>query len=194
VYVGGVPAFSTLGWFDDPVLNTMLAWSDDHLLDTLFHELAHQKLFVKGDTAFNESFASFVGEEGLREFRAARSEPPPDPLEARRRDEFIALLMDARQRLEVLYARTLGVDEMRAAKREEFTRLRGEYAELRTRWGGYDGYDGWFKGEINNAKLLPIGLYRKWLPARASGGTCPSASPPTVCCRRLCGCARPLRD
>src|SRR5581483_3479175 len=89
VYVGGVAAFSTLGWFDDPVLNTMLAWSDDQLIDTVFHELAHQRLFVKGDTAFNESFASFVGDEGLREFRASRGEPPPDPAEKQRRDQFI---------------------------------------------------------------------------------------------------------
>jgi predicted aminopeptidase len=166
-HVGGIAAYSTLGWFDDPVLNTMLGWTDDHLIETLFHELAHQVLYMKGDTAFNESFATFVGEEGLRQFRAARGEPPPDPQVWRRRGEFLALLMDTRTRLETLYAKALPDEDMRRAKRDEFEALRGRYAALRQQWGGYGGYDGWFEGEINNARLLPIGLYQKWVPAFA---------------------------
>jgi predicted aminopeptidase len=168
VHVGGVAAYSTLGWFDDPVLSTMLAWSDDHLLETLFHELAHQVLYMKGDTAFNESFATFVGEEGLREFRASRGEPPPDAQVASRREQFLTLLIDARTRLETLYAKPMAADAMRAAKREEFEGLRARYAQLRAQWNGYAGYDGWFEGEINNAKLLPVGLYQKWVPAFAA--------------------------
>jgi predicted aminopeptidase len=167
VHVGGIAAYSTLGWFDDPVLNTMMGWTDDHLIETLFHELAHQVLYMKGDTAFNESFATFVGEEGARQFRAARSEPAPDPLIARRRQQFLELLMDARQRLEALYAMPLPTVEMREAKRKEFDALRARYAVLRAEWGGYAGYDNWFKGDLNNAKLLPIGLYQRWVPAFA---------------------------
>ena len=71
-YLGGVEAYSTLGWFDDPILNTMLRWSDERLVAVIFHELAHQQLYVADDTAFNESFASFVEHEGLRQWRAAR--------------------------------------------------------------------------------------------------------------------------
>lgn len=168
VHVAGIAVYSTLGWFDDPVLSTMLAWTDDHLLETLFHELAHQQLYMKGDTAFNESFATFVGEQGLREFRASRGEPPPDAQISERREQFLALLMDARDRLQAVYARPLPADAMRAAKRDEIEALRRRYAALRAEWRGYAGYDRWFEGEINNAKLLPIGLYQKWVPAFAA--------------------------
>ena len=168
VYVSGISAYSTLGWFDDPVLSTMLKWTDDHLIDTLFHELGHQVLYIKGDTTFNESFATFIGEEGLREFRASRGDPPPDPKRQERSDQFLALLMDTRSRLETLYAKPLPADEMRAAKQAEFAALRDRYAALKASWGGYSGYDSWFEGEINNARLLPIGLYQQWVPAFAA--------------------------
>lgn len=164
VHVGGVPAYSTLGWFDDPVLSTMLSWDDDRLVETLFHELAHQQLYVEGDTAFNESFASFVGEEGLRQYRAARGEPPPDTQAASREDRFLQLLLAARARLEAIYAQPLNHEAMRAAKQAEFVRLRADYAGLKKDWNGYAGYDGWFVGELNNAKLLPIGLYNQRVP------------------------------
>lgn len=168
VYVSGISAYSTLGWFDDPVLSTMLKWTDDHLIDTLFHELGHQVLYIKGDTTFNESFATFIGEEGLREFRASRGDPPPDPKRQERSDQFLALLMDTRSRLETLYAKPLPADEMREAKQAEFAALRDRYAALKASWNGYSGYDSWFEGEVNNARLLPIGLYQQWVPAFAA--------------------------
>lgn len=175
VHVGGVPAYSTLGWFDDPVLNTMLYGDEDRLTETLFHELAHQQLYVEGDTAFNESFASFVGEEGLRQYRAARGEPPPDTKAASRERQFLELLLAARARLEAIYAQPLNHEAMRAAKQAEFSRLRTDYAALKKSWNGYAGYDGWFAGELNNAKLLPVGLYNQRVPEfaelfRAVGG------------------------
>lgn len=175
VHVAGVPAYSTLGWFDDPVLSTMLSWDDDRLVETLFHELAHQQLYVEGDTAFNESFASFVGEEGLRQYRAAHGKPPPDTQSASREDRFLQLLLAARARLEAIYAQPLNHEAMRAAKQATFTQLRGDYAALKKSWNGYAGYDGWFVGELNNAKLLPVGLYNQRVPEfaalfRAVGG------------------------
>lgn len=168
VEVGGVPAYSTLGWFDDPVLNTMLRWDDDRLVETLFHELAHQRLFVEGDTAFNESYASFVGDEGLRQFRAARGEPPPNAMAAQRHEQFLTLLLGARERLQALYAQPLSLDAMRAAKQTEFVRLRTDYEALKRSWNDYVGYDGWFAGELNNAKLLPVGLYNQRVPEFAA--------------------------
>ncbi len=168
VHVGGVAAYSTLGWFADPVLNTMLRWDDDHLIETLFHELAHQQLYASSDTAFNESFASFVGEEGLRQFRALRQEPPPDHQRSERERQFQTLILDTRARLEKLYATAQTPAAMRAAKELEFVRLRADYQTLRASWSGYSGYDGWFAGKLNNAKLLPVGLYHQWVPAFAA--------------------------
>src|SRR6202007_3049550 len=98
-YVGGVPAYSTLGWFDDPILNTMMRWDDDALDSTIFHELAHQKNYVKNDNAFNESYATFVQQEGLRQWRAARGLPPGENAGQKREDDFTRLVLDARERL-----------------------------------------------------------------------------------------------
>ena len=165
VHVGGVSAYSTLGWFDDPVLNTVLV-TDEVLVGTLFHELAHQQHHVRGDTAFNESFATFVEYEGLRQYY--RDEPERlDALTYRqRRDrEFIGLMLGARSRLEQLYAAGLAPEEMRARKAQEFERLRNDYAAARLGWGGDRAYDGWMAGELNNARLLPFGLYHQWVPA-----------------------------
>jgi predicted aminopeptidase len=165
-YVGGVPAYSTLGWFDDPILSTMLLWDDDELDGTVFHELAHQRLYVKGDTAFNESFASFVEREGLRQWRRSRGLPAEGDAGVPRDDQFTQLVMATRQRLEQLYASDLPAAEKRTLKQAEIERLRADYRTLRdTQWKGYAGYDGWMTTPINNAKLLPFGLYHRWIPA-----------------------------
>jgi predicted aminopeptidase len=168
-WVGGSAAYSTLGWFADPILNTMLRWDDDELAATIFHELAHQRLFAKGDTEFNESFATFVQYEGLREWRAARGLPPDDSAGRKHEDEFEQLVLDTRERLRLLYATALPPDAMRERKHEEIERLRAEYSRLRdTQWEGKGGYDEWINSAINNAKLLPFGLYRRWVPAFAA--------------------------
>ena len=168
-YVGGVEAYSTLGWFNDPVLNTMLRWSDERLVAVLFHELAHQQLYVADDTAFNESFATFVEREGLRQWQQAQGLPAADPREAKQREQFSALVLASRARLEQLYASDLAADAMRAAKQAEFERLRQEYRTLREReWGGRGRYDAWVAAPLNNAKLLPFGLYDKWVEAFAA--------------------------
>ena len=164
-YVGGVPAYSTLGWFDDPILNTMLRWDDDELDGTIFHELAHQKLYVKGDTAFNASFATFVQREGLREWRPSRG-LPDDTRMQEREDQFVQLILDARKHLEDLYAGNLPAEQMRARKQAEFERLRQEYRKLRDeQWRGDKAYDAWMNEPMNNARLLPFGLYHRWVPA-----------------------------
>lgn len=168
-WVGGVEAYSTLGWFDDPLLNTMLRWDDDRLAALIFHELAHQRLYVPGDTAFNESFASFVEREGLRQWRASRGQDPRDDRDSQRRADLTRLVLDTRERLERLYARGLPATEMRQAKAGEFERLRRDYRALRDRdWGGYSRFDAWVEGPMNNAKLLPFGLYDQWVPAFAA--------------------------
>ena len=167
-WIGGSAAYSTLGWFADPILNTMLRWDDDELAGTIFHELAHQRLFVGGDTEFNESFATFVQREGLREWRAAQGLPAADSADEGRADEFDRLVLDARERLRALYASPLTAEAMRERKREEIEALRAGYAQLRDRqWQGRGLYDDWINSEINNAKLVPFGLYHRWVSAFA---------------------------
>lgn len=168
VWVGGVPAYSTLGHFADPVLSTMDRWSDDELVGTIFHELAHQEYYVRNDTAFNESFATFVQREGLREFLAANHLPPPDPTAAEREQQFTELVLATRKKLQTLYASDLPDALKRERKTQAFATLRGEYEHMRdTAWHGYAGYDSWFDSPLNNAKLLPFGLYDRGVPAFA---------------------------
>lgn len=167
-HVGGVSAYSTLGWFDDPLLNTMLGWSDDQLIETLFHELAHQQLHLPGDTAFNESYASFVGEEGLRQWRAMRGLPPPSRLFAEREKAFVQLLVEARERLRTVYEGKGDAADKRAAKALAFERLRLDYEALRTGWDGWRGYDRFFETPLNNARLLPYALYHQHVAAFAA--------------------------
>lgn len=176
VFISGVEAYSTLGWFDDPILNSMLNWGDERLATLIFHELAHQRFYVQDDTEFNESFASFVEQQGTRQWRMHQGLPPSSSAGLEQRDQFIALVLDTRQRLQQLYAQPLPAPEMRQRKTAEFERLRREYRQLRDRqWAGNNRYDPWVNSPMNNAKLLPFGLYDQWVPAftalfKQSGG------------------------
>lgn len=167
VAISGIAAYSTLGWFDDPVLNTMLHWSDAVLVATVFHELAHQALYVPDDTVFNESMARFVERQGLREFFfAGHIGEAASHADHRRQDAFVRLLLDARRELEALYAQPLPETEMRARKAAAFARLKSGYAHLRdTQWHGDRAYDAWFDRDLNNAHLLGVGLYDEFVPA-----------------------------
>jgi predicted aminopeptidase len=165
VMVSGIAAYSTLGWFDDPLLNT-IGGTDDDLAGTIFHELAHQVEFAEGDTAFNESFASFVEQEGLKQYLKAAPELIGAARQRQQREgEFVALMLAARVRLEAVYAGAASDAAKREHKVAEFARLRSEYAALKQGWGGDTRFDGWMNGEPNNARLLPFGLYQAWVPA-----------------------------
>lgn len=168
VWIGPVPAYSTLGWFADPIVSSMLRWDDDELARTIFHELAHQRLYVKGDTAFNESLASFVGDEGLRQWRQARGLPPPDPRSQAMERDFTALVLDLRTHLGQLYAGTRDAAVLERGKQAQIEAFRQRYARWRdTRWAGDRRYDAWVAAPINNARLLPFGLYDRWTGAFA---------------------------
>lgn len=169
VSIGGVEAYSTLGWFNDPIISSMMGWGDERLATLIFHELAHQRVYVKDDTEFNESFASFVEQEGTRQWRASRGLAPDNGAQVQRRDQFTQLVLDTRTRLENLYALPLPVDQMRQRKAAEFERLRSEYRRLRDReWAGDRRYDAWVNAPMNNARLLPFGLYDQWVPGFAA--------------------------
>ncbi|WP_415772512.1 aminopeptidase [Pseudomonas sp. LB3P38] len=169
VSIGGVEAYSTLGWFNDPIISSMMSWGDERLATLIFHELAHQRFYVKDDTEFNESFATFVEQEGTRQWRAFRGLAPDSGAQVQQRDQFIQLVLDTRTRLERLYTLPLPADQTRQRKADEFERLRSEYRQLRdSQWAGDKRYDAWINAPMNNARLLPFGLYDQWVPAFAA--------------------------
>lgn len=169
VYIGGVDAYSTLGWFKDPVLNTFVNSSDRRLASLIFHELAHQRLFVAGDTEFNEAFATAVGEEGVRRWARAKNDPTLlDKLEKDRgrRKQFVELVLQTRNALKATYDSSQSIEQKRAQKAKILAGLRRNYEELkRTEWNGFDGYDEWFAGPLNNAQLNTISTYYNLVPA-----------------------------
>jgi predicted aminopeptidase len=168
VQVGGVPAYSTLGHFADPVLNTMLNWSDVQLAAIIFHELAHQVVYVPGDSSFNEGFASVVEAEGVRRWLESAGRTADLESFRTQRVEYleVARLFEAtRARLRALYASELPVEEMRAAKQAEFVGLRRAYEERKsTAGGGRANFDAWFEQGINNAHLASVGTYQDCVP------------------------------
>ncbi|MDD5249764.1 MAG: aminopeptidase [Rhodocyclaceae bacterium] len=168
-YVGAVPAYSTLGWFDDPILNTFIHYPDIELARLLFHELAHQIVYVSGDTTFNESFAVTVEEAGVTRWLdthgTAAQREEFIRREERRRD-FHALVKAARDRLAHIYAGPGTTADKLAEKARALAQIQEDYRALRNgRWGGFAGYDRWFAGDVNNATLASIGLYLDRVPA-----------------------------
>jgi predicted aminopeptidase len=182
VHTGGVSAYSTLGWFKDPILNTFIFDHEPGLAETIFHELGHQQVFAHGDTDFNEAFATTVGQEGARRWlRAKGDQAAYDKYLAhlRRNDEFVHLIAAARQRLETLYGdeRTeAGVvrstpkkedvphEELRRQKQAIVDDLQKDYVRLKAQWGGATDYDEWFARGINNAKLNSVAAYYDLVP------------------------------
>jgi len=167
VYVASIPAYSTLGWFDDPVLNTMLAWPLYDIAGLIFHELAHQKIYIKDDTAFNEAFAMTVEYVGIERWLAKYGTPQniADYRQAQQRQQaFIDLVLSTRNELEQIYQQDLLPQKMEVAKTTAFDKLRSQYQQLKTRWGGFAGYDAWFAKDLNNAKLLSVVTYEEDVP------------------------------
>jgi len=161
-------AYSTLGWFDDPLLDTMLQYRDEKLAALIFHELAHQQLYVKGDTAFSEAYASFVEEAGVRAWLQSTGR---DDLLLRWQsmneasNQFDILLQNTRDQLNGIYISGLDEEEMRAQKKLVFIELKSRYLALvNEHWGGVNHYRSWFSLELNNARLALMKLYR--------GGSC----------------------
>ena len=172
VNVGGVSAYSTLGYLNDPVLSTMLRYPDATLIRTVIHELSHPSLYVAGDTVFNESYATAVEEEGMRRWLAAHGTPElreQDRLAQERSAGFEALLLGARRELEALYsqtsdAQTSDAQTLRIRKAEVLAGLNARYATLKTTWGGYAGYDAFFARGVNNATLGAVAAYATLVP------------------------------
>ncbi|MEO8747848.1 MAG: aminopeptidase [Rhodanobacter sp.] len=168
VWIGGVTAYSTLGWFADPVLSSMLQGEDTQLIGTIFHELSHQLIYVPGDTAFNESFATFVQGEGSRQWRTSQGLPAQVTCSQAHEQAFTVLVLDLRRRLKSLYASGAAPAALAAGKQREFAAFRQRYAQWRNPdWPDIRGYDAWVAAPLNNARLVPFGLYARWVPAFA---------------------------
>lgn len=167
VFVGGVPAYSTLGWFDDPLLSSMLTQGEAATAAIIFHELAHQRVYVPGDTAFNEAFAVAVEKVGVYRWLAEHRGPEERrAYEAawRRKQDFFDLVEAARARLSTLYRSDADAARMRETKQAIIADMRDDYQELKRHWGGFAGYDDWFGSPINNAKLTAVAIYRGLVP------------------------------
>ena len=161
-YVGGVAAYSTLGWFSDPLLSSFIYWDDRNLAQLLFHELAHDEVWVASDVAFNEAFATFVGEQGAREFLADRvSDEPPESAWP----DMLRLLLSLRRELETVYALDVPDSRKRAAKQQVFAGARACYRQNRERLGG-GRFDAVMQS-VNNAYLVSLSTYRDAVPAFA---------------------------
>jgi predicted aminopeptidase len=160
VAFGGVAAYSTLGRFDDPILNTMTHWGDDDLVAVMFHELAHQVLYIKDDTEFNESFATAVEEIGMERWLASRQQS--DKLAAwqeRRalRAEFTQLVGLLRSELDMLYSSGLSAEAMRPKKQALLERFAETARQLYA--DASQNPPRWLESELNNARLVSTTLY-----------------------------------
>lgn len=163
-YVAGARAYSTLGWFDDPLLNTMLLRDEASRVGIVFHELAHQKLYIANDPIFNESFAVFIEQEGVKRWfaaqgRHAEAERYQQTLEQRTR--FYKLLLATRKKLAQLYAGEQSDSIKHAHKQRLFVELKQDYRQLKQQWPSYDVYDTWMQQPLNNAHLALIATYRE---------------------------------
>lgn len=177
VYVGGVTAYSTLGWFADPVLNTVIGREPAQLASLIFHELAHQVVYVPGDTTFNESFATTVEQLGLQRWLqqtqgegVAQAVLLQTERGQQQREQFVALVQETVADLRRIYSdNQTGADQMpfdnrsvealRVAKQARLARLREQYQQLKQQWGGDSSYDLWFAQDLNNAQLLTVATY-----------------------------------
>lgn len=168
VDIYGVKAYSTLKWFDDPVLNTFLTGDDLRLAALLFHEMAHQVVYVPNDTAFNESFARTVEREGLRRWLQSTGSAELWQTYLQREEkssEFRDFIARTRNALGQVYASNLGLDEKRQAKKDLLQKAVEDYAALKESWNGYSGFDAWMQRGLNNARLSSVAIYNDLVPS-----------------------------
>jgi predicted aminopeptidase len=178
VVVGGVAAYSTLGHFNDPVLNTMMGWNDVELAAIVFHELTHQLLYVPNDSSFNEALATTVEEEGVRRWLHSQGRDADLAKHLEQQAHYlkvIDLLTATRAELREIYASGMTPDHMREKKRAAFADMRASYAALKTGWGGHAPFESWFAEDLNNAHLASIATYFSCVPGferelKAAGG------------------------
>ena len=171
VHISRVSAYSTLGWFDDPVLSSFINWPDHRLAGLLFHELTHQRIYIDGDSKFNESLASAVQQVGIRLWLETLQQPETldrfDRGLAYRRD-VVGLIESARKRLSDIYDEDKSNEWKRVEKQKVFQQMRDQYEEIAHKHNYRDGYARWIATELNNAKLGSVSTYNAFIPAFVS--------------------------
>ena len=168
VYIGGVPAYSTLGYFSDPLLNTFIQYPDVEVARLMFHELAHQVAYAKNDTTFNESFAVVVETEGVRRWLAAagdRAAQAEFDSRQRARAAFREIVERCRQRLIKVYRSGLPPEAMRTRKARIFEQMSEDYQTFRKSDQGFPGHDRWFAQRPNNAQIASVAIYTQLVPS-----------------------------
>ncbi|WP_269532085.1 aminopeptidase [Chitinimonas sp. BJYL2] len=168
VYLYGIPAYSTLGWFADPLLNTTLRLDDLAIARLIFHELAHQRVYVRDDTAFNEAYATAVEQEGLARWLTQHgnaSQRLAAEQSEQRRQQVLALMNRGRARLSALYASASDDETKRQGKQRIQSEVAVDYAALKQSSGSVLGYDSWFRPAPNNAHFASISTYHALVPA-----------------------------
>ncbi len=167
-YVAGVKAYSTLGWFNDPILNTFLPFSDARLAGLVFHELAHKVVYIPGDTDFNESFARAVEIAGVKRWLAARASDQLFAAFQQRQqvhEQFVSLVETLREKLQIAYQAAESDTGKRNAKTQVFAEFELEFTSFVEQHPAAKRYRFWVKQAANNAKLVPISSYNRWVPA-----------------------------
>ena len=168
VFVARVPAYSTLGWFDDPVLNTFIHWPDYRLAGLIFHELSHQRLYIDGDTTFNESFAMAVQHAGVEKWLQQQGRTQDLAAYQRHlagRDRVMDFIAERRSMLSQLYRQSMPPEQKRVAKEAFLQAMQDDYQTLSNEFEGRDGFAKWFAGGLNNAKLVSVSTYHARTPA-----------------------------
>ena len=167
VYVGGVPAYSTLGWFDDPLPSSVVYWPEPRLAGLIFHELAHQVVYVKDDSGFNEAFAVTVEREGVRRWLTAQGGAGMKAARERSerfQDDFLDLVFATRGQLRDVYDSPRSDPEKRREKARIFAEMRSRYAQMKAGWEGDNRYDRWFAAGLNNARMASVATYHDLVP------------------------------
>lgn len=168
VTLGGVRAYSTLGWFKDPILNTFLGYSEMELAQLMFHELAHQVVYVRDDSTFNESFATAVELEGVSRWldtNGTDEQRVAFDAAQKKKAASTEIMLSHRKRLEELFASDASNAEKRTAKAHILTELREKLAALETTATGVGTYERWWAQRLNNAYLASISTYTHLVPA-----------------------------
>ena len=164
-YIGGVNAYSTLGFFRDPLLNTFIDYPEVDLAELIFHELTHHRYYEKGETAFNEALAEVVAREGTRRWLREKGDTAglkTYKLRLKRRSAIRSAIEESIARLEELYSQEHHEEQMRSLKAKELSALKKRITQLYKGW--QQKPSNFLSSPLNNAHLNAFTTYEALVP------------------------------